>query len=114
MSPSDALGPATIAIGQSVGAFQFFLPRLSDVRKADVDTDPDMAGDVRLGEIAASALTLGIGIMVSSLSGSPYPAYVSVLMCLILICVYESALKAHLPLQPKTLTTQETGSETHA
>ena len=100
---SDALGPATIAIGQSVGAFQFFLPRLSDVRKSTVDTDPDMAGDVRLGEVAAATLTLGIGIMVSSLSGSPYPAYVSVLMCLILICVYESALRGNKPLQPRTL-----------
>lgn len=102
-SPGEVLGPATIAIGQSVGAFQFFLPRLSDVRKSDVDSDPDMAGDVRLGEVAASALTLGIGIMVSSLSGSAYPAYVSVLMCLILICVYETALKAHMPLQPRSL-----------
>jgi len=108
MQSGEVLGPATIAIGQSVGAFQFFLPRLSDVRKADVDTDPDMAGDVRLGEVAASALTLGIGIMVSSLSGSPYPAYVSVLMCFILICVYESALRSHKPLQPRKLSTEET------
>lgn len=106
-SSSDALGPAVIAIGQSVGAFQFFLPHLSEVRKSSIDTNPDVAGDVRLGEVAASALTLGIGFMVTSLSGSAYPMYVAVLMCFILVCVYETALRSNLPLQPKKTTVSD-------
>lgn len=98
MANSDALGPATLAISQSIGAFQFFLPRLSDVRRST--NDPDMIGDVRLGEVAAGALCLGTGLIVSSLSGSPYPAMVALLMFAILMVVYETALRGDKPLNP--------------
>lgn len=94
------LGAASIALGQSVGAFQFFLPRLSDVRKSTMD-DADMVGDVRMGELAAGAVCIGIGAMVSSLSGSPYPAMVSVGMALLLVCVYEAALRGDRPMNPR-------------
>lgn len=100
MAPSDALGPATLAITQSVSSFQFFLPRLADVRRADRNHQPDMVGDVRMGEIAAATLCLGIGAMVSSLSASPYPAMVSVVMVGILIAVYEIALRGDKPMNP--------------
>lgn len=99
----DALGPATLAITQSVSTFQFFLPKLSEVRRADIVHNPDMVGDVRMGELAAGALCLGIGVMVSSLAQSPYPAMVSVLMTAVLICIYEAALRGHKPMNPKTL-----------
>lgn len=98
--PSDALGPATLAITQSVSSFQFFLPKLSDVRRTDAAHNPDMVGDVRMGEVAAATLCLGIGAMVSSLSGSPYPAMVSVLMVVILVCLYETALRGNKPMNP--------------
>lgn len=98
--PSDALGPATLAITQSVSSFQFFLPRLSEVRRADKEHNPDLVGDVRMGEVAAATLCLGIGAMVSSLSGSPYPAIVAVIMVVILVCVYETALRGDKPMNP--------------
>lgn len=101
--PVADYGPATLAITQSVGAFQFFLPKLSDVRRADPVHNPDMVGDVRMGEVAASTLCLGIGGMVSSLTGSPYPAIVSALMAGIIICLYETALRAHLPMNPPVM-----------
>lgn len=97
---SDALGAATIALGQSVGAFSLFLPRLSDVRRSS--DDPDMVGDVRMGEVAAGAICLGTGFIVSSLSGSPYPAMVAVLMFAILMVVYETALRGNKPLNPRS------------
>lgn len=100
MAGSDSLGAATIAMGQAVGAFQFFLPKLSEVRRASND-DADMAGDVRMGEVAASALCIGIGAMVSSLSGSAYPAIVSVAVMLVIIALYETALRGNKPLNPK-------------
>lgn len=99
MASSEALGAATIALGQTVGAFQFFLPRLSDVRKAGPD-DADMIGDVRMGEVAAGALCLGIGAMVSSLSGSSVPVVVSLLTAVAMVCVYESALRGNKPFNP--------------
>ena len=100
------LGAASIALGQTVGAFSMFLPRLSDVRKSTLD-DADMVGDVRMGEVAASTLCIGIGAMVSSLSGSPYPAMVSVAMALLLICVYESALRGDKPMNPRVPVVRE-------
>lgn len=103
MAPSDALGPATLAITQSVSSFQFFLPRLADVRRADPKHNADMVGDVRMGELAAATLCIGIGAMVSSLSGSPYPAMVSVLMVGILISVYEIALRGDKPMNPPAM-----------
>jgi hypothetical protein len=98
--PSEAIGPATLALTQTVGAFQFFLPRLSDVRKASMKDSPDIIGDVRFGEVAAGALCLGMGAIVSSMTGSPYPAIVSVLMMLVLVCVYEAALRGDRPFNP--------------
>lgn len=89
---SDVFGPASLAAGQTLSSFTTFLPRLSEVRKAGRD-DPDMVGDVRLGEVAASAISIGIGVIASSLSGSPIPMYASAFVAVILICVYESALK---------------------
>lgn len=100
---SNAIGPATLAMTQTVGLFQFFLPKLSDVRKADAATDVGMVGDVRMGEVGASTLCLGIGAMVSSLSGSSVPLVVSILTALILICLYETTLKADRPMEPKLL-----------
>lgn len=97
---ANAYGPATLAMTQTVGLFQFFLPKLSDVRKASMD-DADMVGDVRMGEIGATALCLGIGAMVSSLTGTPVPVYVSLLTALALVCLYESTLKANRPMEPK-------------
>ena len=99
MANSEALGAATIALGQTVGAFQFFLPRLSDVRKAGPN-DADMIGDVRMGEVAAGALCIGIGAMVSSLSGSAVPVVVSILTAAAMMCVYESALRGDKPFNP--------------
>ena len=98
--PNDALGPAPLALTQSIGAFQFFLPKLSDVRRASLKDSPDMVGDVRMGEVAAGALCLGIGAIMSSMTGSPYPAIISVAMMLTLVCVYETALRGDMPFNP--------------
>lgn len=96
----DVFGPASLAAGQTLSTFTTFLPRLSEVRKAAAD-DPDMAGDVRLGEVAASAISIGIGVIASSLSGSPIPMYACAFIAVILIVVYESALNGNNILSPK-------------
>lgn len=100
---SNVIGPATLAMTQTVGLFQFFLPRLSDVRKADAARDATIVGDVRMGEVGATALCLGIGAMVSSLTGSSVPVVVSLLTALILIALYESVLQADRPMEPRRL-----------
>lgn len=100
---ADVLGPASLALSSSIGSFQFFLPRLSDVRKADPTIDVDIVGDVRLGEVAAIAMCTAIGAIGSSLSGSVVPMVVASLVSIILVAVYESALRGDRPGNPKTV-----------
>ena len=97
----ELIGPATLGVTQGITAFTTFLPRLSEVRKADPVVDPAMAADVRLGEIAAVTLTVGIGVITSSLTGSPVPAYTALAMSLVLVALYECTLRADRPLEPK-------------
>ena len=101
MTNADMVGPASLAISQGVTAFLSFLPKLSEIRKADPATDPGMVGDVRMGEVAATAVCVGVGTIVSSLTGSPLPAFVAVLVALVLICIYESALASDRAWEPK-------------
>lgn len=89
--PPEILGPTTLAITQSVGLFTTFLPKFTDVKNGSPH-DNEFCTDVRIGELAASTLTVGIGLIVSSLTGSPVPAMISVLMCALLMMLYERAL----------------------
>lgn len=96
---SDVFGPAAMAVSQTVGSFSTFLPRLSEVRKA-APNDPDMAGDVRMGEVAAVAITLGVGAITSSLSKSPIPIYSALFVAIMLVVIYECALRGHRLFEP--------------
>jgi hypothetical protein len=96
----EMYGPAMLGVTQGITTFTTLLPPLADIRKAD-PTDTSFAGDVRMGEVAAVTLTLGIGMISSSLTGSPVPAGTAVLMCFILLCVYESALRGNRPFEAK-------------
>jgi hypothetical protein len=99
--PPEVIGPATLGVTQGITAFSVFLPKLSDVRRSTPDSDPSMAADVRLGEIAAVTSTIGIGVITASLTGSPVPAYTAVLMAGALVVLYECALRMDRPLEPK-------------
>lgn len=88
------LGPATLGITQGVSVFMTLLPNISTVRKSDPYNNPEVAADVRVGEIAASAINIGIGVIVTNLTGSPVPVVVSAIVSLILICLYESVLRS--------------------
>lgn len=98
---SDVFGPATLAAGQTLSTFTTFLPRLSDVRKANRASDLDMVADVRMGEVAAAAISMGIGVVASSLSGSAIPMYAMAFVAIIVICVYEAALRGDNLFEPK-------------
>lgn len=93
-------GPAMLGVTQGITTFTTLLPPLADIRKAD-PTDTSFAADVRMGEVAAVTLTLGIGGISSSLTGSPVPAATAVVMCFVLLCVYESALRGDRPFEVK-------------
>lgn len=88
----ETIGPATLALTQSVGLFQTFLPKFSEIQRGSI-SDTGLASDVRMGELAASTLALGIGAMTSSLVGSPVPMLISVVSIVGLITLYETALR---------------------
>lgn len=96
---SDLFGPAMLSVTSGIQAFTTLLPKLSEVRKADPVSNPDIAADVRMGEIGASALTMGVGLIASSLTQNPLPAITGLVMAVILIAVYESALRADKPFE---------------
>lgn len=100
----DITGTALLSVTQGISAFGAFLPKISEVRRADPVNNPDVAADIRMGEVAAATLTLGIGVIASSLTGSAVPVYTALLMATILVCLYESTLRAHRPFESKTLT----------
>jgi len=88
--PRAELGTATLAISQSVVAFTAFLPNFVEVGKSDPE---DIQGQVRLGETAAVVIALGIGSLLSWLSGSSVPFMISSIMCFILVAMYEAAMR---------------------
>jgi hypothetical protein len=95
-------GASILGVTQGFSAFVAFLPSLADIRKSSL-ADIDMAADVRMGEVAACAVTIGIGVVSSSLTGSPVPALTAVLVSFLLVFMYESTLKAERPFEPKGL-----------
>lgn len=83
---------ALLAVTSGISVFNGLLPSLSDVRKATKEYNPDVTNDVRMGEVAASALVIGIGLFASATVNSPIPGMVSVVCALALIAMYESIL----------------------
>ena len=98
MDPS-IIGPATLAVSQAVSAFTTFLPPIADIRKNDPANNPEFTADVRMGEVAAVSITLGVGIIASSLTRNNTPTLVALVASLGLIFLYESTLRADKPLE---------------
>lgn len=91
MAPKpESIGPATVAISQSVVAFTAFLPNFTEVGRANKE---EIQGEVRLGEIAAVAVAGGIGVLLSWLTGSNVPLIISLAVSLLLVTMYETALR---------------------
>lgn len=91
MSDPGAVSVSAIAIGQTVVAYQFFLPRLSEVRRADPG-EPGTRGDVYLGQIAAGGVSLAVGVLIAVISGSWVPVWVTLVIAGIVAGVYHYAL----------------------
>lgn len=85
------IAAATVSLGQSMTAYSFFLPPLREVRRANPN-DPLIRGDVRMGQVAAGAVTLAVGVMLSYLVNSKVPLIVAVIIALVIAAAYETAL----------------------
>jgi hypothetical protein len=92
------MGIAAIALAQSYSQFSQYMPSLQDVRKGTTD-DSALVGDVRAGEFAALVGSLLVGVIVAWIAGDPTAAYVSVLVCSVMIAMYEYVLRANRPME---------------
>lgn len=86
-----AMSGAIVSLGQTVSAYSFFLPPLREVRQAGRD-DSAMRGDVRMGEVAAFAVTTSIAVMISSMVNSQVPLLTSLILAGVVFALYEIAL----------------------
>lgn len=91
MADANSTAVAITSLSQTFVAYTAFLPPLREVRRGSLD-DPGIRGDVRLGEAAATALSLGIGFMLGQLTGSSLPLWTTVIVAGIVIGIYELAL----------------------
>jgi hypothetical protein len=90
----DAAGTsvaASVAIGQTVAAYSFFLPRLPDVREAPRD-DTTMVNNVRLGQVAAGAVSMTVAGLLTWLTRSPIPVITTLVIAAVLAAVYQVAM----------------------
>lgn len=83
-------GTAALAITQTVVSFTAFLPNFTEIGRADKE---QIAGEVRLGETAATVIALSIGGLLAWLTRSNIPFFIAVLMTAILVAMYETALR---------------------
>lgn len=89
-TPRAEIGSASLSITQAVISFSAFLPNFVEVGKADKE---QIAGEVRLGELAATTIALSIGALLSWLSGSSIPFGIAAFMSFVLVAMYEVALR---------------------
>lgn len=91
MVDPNGVTASTIAIGQTVFSYSYFLPRLSEVRRADVG-DPMMRGDVMLGQLAAGAVSVTVGMLLTWMTGSSLPVVTTLAIAVIIAVIYQYAL----------------------
>lgn len=99
MNDANIFGPAMLGVTSGIQSFLTLMPKITDIRAANPSENPGIAADVRLAEVAGVTLTLGVGVIASSLTGSPVPAFTSLLMSVILVTIYESTLRADRPFE---------------
>jgi hypothetical protein len=89
-------GSASFAVSQSVSSFMQFLPKITEVRKASVN-DEDFCYDLRIAEIAGTVITIGVGMIVSSMTQSSAPIVAGLFISLVIVILYETVLRKEAP-----------------
>ena len=88
---SAVSGAVMLSATTAFTVFNGLLPDFSDVRKSTGDAAT--INDVRMGEVAATVATIGIGLIASSVTKSPAPALIAIAVAGALAFMYESALR---------------------
>lgn len=88
------LGIAVLALTQAVTVFHQFLPPLTEVRRSD-PANPSRVMDVRVGEGASVALTLGIGSILATMTKRHEPFTIACISAAGLVGIYEFTLRSN-------------------
>jgi len=91
---SALIGVSTLAITQSFTVFNSFLPPLTDVRRMSPDNVSQVM-DIRVGEIAAASLVVGIGGALCYMMKRHEPMLFAMLAAAGLVSIYEFALRTN-------------------
>jgi hypothetical protein len=91
MPDQGGITASTIAIGQTVFTYSYFLPRLQEVRRAERN-DSMMRGDVLLGQLAAGAVSVTVGMLLTWMTGSSMPVMTTIAIAVIIAVIYQYAL----------------------
>lgn len=93
------LSLALTSATQAATAFPNFIPSFSEIRRSDPERNDRLAGDVRMGEVAAITMTMGVATIATSLTGSMIPMLAGAFMSLIMVILYEYALTHDRPFE---------------
>jgi hypothetical protein len=91
MADVAGLSTASLTIGQTVFTYSYFMPPLREVRKANPD-DPDMRGDVLMGQLAAGSVSMSVGMMLTWMTGSKAPVMTTLFIAVVIAVLYQYAL----------------------
>lgn len=103
MVDPSVIGPSLQAATTAFSAFNTFLPDLTKIREANAELEPQLVANVRMGEVAAAGVVMGIGAISSALTGDPTRALVAAIAVIALVFLYEMTLRANRPFE-RTLT----------
>jgi hypothetical protein len=99
MVDPSIIGPSLQAATTAFSAFNTFLPDLSKIREGNSELDHSLVANVRMGEVAAAGVVLGIGAITSALTGDPTPTLIAAVAVVALIFLYEATLRAERPFE---------------
>lgn len=103
MVDPSIIGPSLQAATTGFSAFNTFLPDLTKIREANPEFDVELVANVRMGEVAAAGVVLGIGAITSALTGDPTPALVAAVVTIALVFLYEMVLRSERPFERKAI-----------
>jgi hypothetical protein len=85
------IGVVLLVAAEAPQAYSAFLPSIMTIRT--FVGDPGAVADIREGELIGSAFVLLIGAAGSHLVGNSYPMIVAVFTAVIMVAIYEYALR---------------------
>lgn len=92
MADPGVSAATAVSLGQTITVYALFLPSITEVRRASSE-DPQIRGDVRMGQLAGATLSIGVGVVLTQMTGSSVPVMVAAFIAAIIAGIYEFAMR---------------------